>query len=75
MNIQELETGLTHFKDGLEKILLGIAHFSAVATPSLVNVADIVEAASGNAELDPLTNVVGSAVKASADTIVAAQKV
>ena len=49
----------------LEDALKFLAHFSAVATP----VAQVVETATGNAELAPLTGVVNATIQ-SANTVV-----
>lgn len=68
-NFTQAEKNLSDFAARMGTDLKGLvsffAHFAAVATP----VADIVETATGNAELVALTNVVNATVQASNNVV------
>ena len=69
MNITSTELAIEHTAAAIGSGLKALLHFFAANTSALTQAAVIAETITGNAELAPLTEMVGKAVQASSTVL------
>ena len=67
--LNHLENAATLIGTDTHKVLLILAHFGVEVVPALTAVTDIVEVASGNATLIPITNTISGTVQTTSKEI------